>query len=101
MFSCEFYQIFQSAFFVKHIWVTAFAKYPVFVRYVYLSHKKCFLQPWLFWIFSRQTLRITCEQSFMGALDSQLWLSWFIRKSEAVSHLSSVKMRFCKTSQIQ
>ena len=48
MFSCEFYQIFQSAFFVKHIWVTVFAKYPVFVRYVYLSHKKCFFQPWLF-----------------------------------------------------
>ena len=48
MFSCEFYQIFQSAFFVKHIWVTVFAKYPVFVRYVYLNHKKCFLQPWLF-----------------------------------------------------
>ena len=28
MLSCEFYQIFQKAFFAKHIWVTASDKYP-------------------------------------------------------------------------
>ena len=32
----------------QHLFVTATAKYRFFLRYVGLSHKRRFLQPWLF-----------------------------------------------------
>ena len=46
IFSCEFYQIFQNV--VETNLSDCFCLISIFVRYVDLSHKKCFLQPWLF-----------------------------------------------------
>ena len=47
-------------------------------------------------ICSNQTLWIAYEQLFVEVLDSQLWLTWFIVNRAS----DSVKLRFCKTSQI-
>ena len=46
-FPVSFTKYFRTLFFAKHLWVTTFAKYPFFVRYV-AQPKKRFLQPWLF-----------------------------------------------------
>ena len=57
-------------------------------------------------MFSKQTLWVACEQPFVEVLDNQLLLIEQVKcpkccwKSEAVVQLSSVKMKFCKTSQI-
>ena len=47
-FPVSFTKYFRMLFFAKHLCLSASPKYPFFVRYVDLSQKKRFLQPWLF-----------------------------------------------------
>ena len=101
VFFCKFCQIFQSTFFVKHIRVTASAKYP-FVCHVSFSHKTLPLT----WFFPFYFKYLQSKYfSFLKALGNYDWTDLLLtkqvihwkcyRKSELVAQQWSVKMMFC------
>ena len=77
MFLCEFYQIFQNAFFAKQLRVTASTKYP-FLFATSTSARKNVTFNLVYFTYFRDKHCIACEQLFVEVLSRQLWLSWFI-----------------------
>ena len=93
MFYCEFYQIFRTLFFAKHLRVTASAKYP-FSLVTSTSATNYVSFDLRYFKYFRDKHWVAWEQRF-----EQLICQKCCWKPEAAAQLSSVKMRFCKTLQ--
>ena len=112
MFSCEFYQIFQNAVFAKHLWVTVSAKYP-FLFVPSPQPQEIFLSTLVILnVFETNTVKclrtalcggprqtVSCDKVDLLLIE-QVICPRCCCIPEVVAQLSSVKMRFCKTSEI-
>ena len=78
MFSCESHQIFQNAFFAKHIWVTVSAKYLFLLETSTLATKNVSFSLGYFKYFPDKTPWIACKQLFVEFLDNQSAVSRLI-----------------------